>query len=365
MAMWQWKMLSQTFTSLGFPRAILANLPVKVVVDPDRVNSANNIIALHDFAPKCFLLVSGSITAIIARDIVCGLKHLIGKTCQWSSKKQSKANQGPKTWIGWQRKCKEKWSGPSCLQPVFWRKNIIDVFPPEFWLKQESGRWPQVKTLAARSVNIVSLAESAGSNGFLTPSFTNLRISVIHLHYGRCQARHKISTSPSSTSSAETHSQFVWFWPLLSRWQGSNDNSTAHTASPKELQLARRYSWQHIVSEEPVESDCPSILRIIFQSTSQISQVLSPLRVQRKPNTSMITCPSPKGIALCNCVTGQHQQWRLRQSLVTKLVLDKGEHVAGRWRMPSWHSLTRGHTMWQAWEPSVKTFYTSDQKFFH
>ena len=181
MAMWQWKMLSQTFTSLGFPRAILANLPVKVVVDPDRVNSANNIIDLHDFAPKCFLLVSGSITAIIARDIVCGLKHLIGKTCQWSSKKQSKANQWPKTWIGWQRKCKEKWSGPSCLQPVFWRKNIIDVFPPEFWLKQESGRWPQVKTLAARSVNIVSLAESAGSNGFLTPSFTNLRISVIHL----------------------------------------------------------------------------------------------------------------------------------------------------------------------------------------
>lgn len=30
-------------------------------------------------------------------------------------------------------------SGPRCLQPVSWRKDIVDAFPPEFWLKQESG----------------------------------------------------------------------------------------------------------------------------------------------------------------------------------------------------------------------------------
>ena len=111
-----------------------------------------------------------------------------------------------------------------------------------------------------------------------------------------------------------------------------------------------------IVSEEPVESDCPSILRVVFQSSSQIFQVLSPLRVQHKSVSRMSACRSPKGLGFCNHGPWPHQQRRLRQCLVTKLMFHKGEYVTRRWRKSSWHSFIQGHITWQAWESCVKIF---------
>lgn len=128
--------------------------------------------------------------------------------------------------------CTETWSGlrTKMLATSFLAKRHRRCLSTR--IMAETRIWPQFQVLLCHTL--------CEATDFFFP---NLHLKSPPSLSLSLDTHHRVPTPPSSTSSAETHSQFIWVWTLFSRWQGSNDNSSTNTTHTNELQLARRYSW--------------------------------------------------------------------------------------------------------------------------